>query len=249
MNLMEKIKEFLDSEELVKLFEIKGYKPTVEDGWFKLKNIKNNKIERMRVYNDPNNEKRIRFKGENWAFSLNRNSEGQLYLDHLLIGNVEKEEFNFSMRHIIDKHNKNKIIVKLVDDKNVKHTYKIKEESINIERKSIKDKTLICKNSDYDIKEYAKQEDEYEFEYFTFYKDENNYVRLCNQSKEHANKCLKEFLILEKTYISITAYIEKRIPFLHDSLTYINEIRRNTTTPYKMKKLMRETKKRTTKSI
>ena len=92
MNLMEKIKEFLDSEELVKLFEIKGYKPTVEDGWFKLKNIKNNKIERMRVYSDPNNEKRIRFKGENWAFSLNRNSEGQLYLDHLLIGNVEKEE-------------------------------------------------------------------------------------------------------------------------------------------------------------
>lgn len=232
MDLMEKIKEFLNNKELVSLFEIKGYRPTADKGYFRLINIKNNKIERMGVYNDPNNEKRIRFKGENWAFSLNRDSKDNLYLDHLLIGDVEKEEFDFSFRHYITEDNKDKIVVKLVDDKNIKHIYRIKEDAINIERISVKDKMPSYKR-DFSIKDYKNKKCEYKYEHFSFNKDEKSTAKLSNQSKEYANNCFKEFLILEKTYISITSYIEKRISFLsacineasyHDVMQY--EIKR-----------------------
>ena len=42
MDLMENIKDFLESEELISFFEIKGYRPLAEKGWFRLLNIKNN---------------------------------------------------------------------------------------------------------------------------------------------------------------------------------------------------------------
>ena len=57
MDLMENIKDFLESEELISFFEIKGYRPLAEKGWFRLLNIKNNTIERMGVFKDINNEK------------------------------------------------------------------------------------------------------------------------------------------------------------------------------------------------
>ena len=44
MDLMENIKEFLESEELISFFEIKGYRPLAEKGWFRLLNIKNKNI-------------------------------------------------------------------------------------------------------------------------------------------------------------------------------------------------------------
>lgn len=249
MDIMERIREFLDNEELVNFFEIKGYKPSIEKGWFRLINTKNNTVERMGVFIDPNN-KRIRFKGERWAFSINRDNNNNIYLDHLLIGNVKEEEFDFSFRHNINKDNKNEIIVKLVDDKNVKHTYRIKENSISIERQSVKDKMPKYQNKNYNIKDYAKQEDEYEYKHFHIFKDENGNIKLLNPSKENFDNCLKEFLILEKKYISITSYIEKRINFLSEVIstvtnsdTKLYEIKRKTSTtkPYE-KAITEETK-------
>ena len=70
----------------------------------------------MDILGDENNQNRIRIKGTNFAFSINVDENENLYLDHLLIGNVNKDEYDFIMRsEFID--GKNKITVKLVDDK------------------------------------------------------------------------------------------------------------------------------------
>ena len=196
MDIMGKINEFLNNEELVNFFMVKGYRPTIENGWFVLIDNNKNKSEKMKVFNDLNNSKRIRFKGKNWAFSINKNNENKLYLDHLLIGNVEKDEYDFIMRHNIDENNNNQFIIKLIDDKNKKHIYEINEDEINIERITIKDKNY---SESHSIKDYINQNVEYEHENFSFYKDENNKVKIKDDSIEYAKDCIKEFLILEKS--------------------------------------------------
>lgn len=239
MDLMENIKKFLESEEIKNLFEINGYNTMVIDNEIYLENKNKKTTEKMDILGDENNQNRIRIKGTNFAFSINVDENENLYLDHLLIGDVEQDEYDFIMRsEFID--GKNKITVKLVDDKNVKHIYKIREDSINIERQSIKDKAPKYQNKNYDIKDYAKQKDEYKHNHFYIFKDKDGNVKLSNQSQEFANNCLREFVILEKTYISITPYIEKRIPFLSSCIneaSYLNvtpyEIKRTTEEPYK----------------
>ena len=137
MYLMENIKDFLNSDEIKNLFMINGYNLIIIDNEIYLEN-KNKKItEVMSILGDENNTNRIRFKGTNFAFSINTNKKGNFYLDHLLIGNIEQDEYDFIMRNeVIDE--KNKITIKLVDDKNVKHIYKIKDDAINIDRISIR---------------------------------------------------------------------------------------------------------------
>ena len=222
MDIMRKINEFLNDEELVNFFMVKGYRPTIENGWFVLIDNNKNRSEKMKVFNDLNNSKRIRFKGKNWAFSINKNNENKLYLDHLLIGNVEKDEYDFIMRHNIDENNNDQFIIKLIDDKNKKHIYEINEDEINIERITIKDKNY---SESHSIKDYIDQNVEYEHENFSFYKDENNKVKIKDDSMEYAKDCIKEFLILEKSYITITNYIEKRIPFITKCINECNAIR------------------------
>ena len=217
MDLMENIKELLESEEIKNFFEINGYNLTFIDDEVYLENKNKKTTEKMNILGDENNQNRIRFKGANFAFSINIDENGNLYLDHLLIGNVKKDEYDFIMRKEII-NGENKITVKLVDDKNVKHIYKIRENSINIERQQVKDKTPKYQNKDYDIKDYAKQKDEYEHSHFYIFKDEDGNVKLSNPSQEYRNNCLKEFLILEKTFINITPYIEKRILFLSEAI-------------------------------
>ena len=79
MDLMENIKDFLESEELISFFEIKGYRPLAEKGWFRLLNIKNNTIERMGVFKDINNEKML-YKGVFNPEELPNKLEGNLGL-------------------------------------------------------------------------------------------------------------------------------------------------------------------------
>lgn len=233
MDIMGKINEFLNNEELVNFFMVKGYRPTIENGWFVLIDNNKNKSEKMKVFNDLNNSKRIRFKGKNWAFSINKNNENKLYLDHLLIGNVEKDEYDFIMRHNIDENNNDQFIIKLIDEKNKKHIYEINENEINIERITIKDKNY---SESHSIKDYIDQNVEYEHENFSFCKDENNKVKIKDDSMEYAKDCIKEFLILEKSYITITNYIEKRIPFITECINECNAIRELNVKPYEIKR-------------
>ena len=216
MDILNYIESFTNNRDLMELFALNNYEPI---GWFGLKNIKNKKIERLAINIDKSDPNRVHFKGKNIYFTLNTNSKGEIYLDHLLIGDVEKEEFDFSFRHNITE---NKIIVKLVDDKNVKHIYNIKNDTINIERQSIKNKLPKYQTRNYNIKDYAKQKDEYEYKHFYIFKDEDGNIKLSNQSKEYNNNCLKEFLILEKSFIGITSYIEKRINFLSEAINSIS---------------------------
>lgn len=216
MNVMLELKDFLEDENLINFFLIKGYKPIIKDGWFYLSNSKTKTLEKMTVLNDMNNKQRIRFKGKNLAFSLNRNGEGNLYLDHLLIGDIDKEEFNFIMRHEIIEGT-DIITIRLVDEKNIQHKYKIKNNSVNIQKVSIKDKFKKIKLNSASIKDYIKQSPGYKFEYFAFHKD-NQKAKLNNNSIEHATNCTKEFIALEKSYIGITSYIGKIAPFFNDCI-------------------------------
>ena len=233
MDILNYIESFTNNRDLMELFTLNNYEPI---GWFGLKNIKSKKIERLAVNIDKSDPNRVHFKGENIYFTLNTNSKGEIYLDHLLIGDVEKEEFDFSFRHNITE---NKIIVKLVDDKNVKHIYNIKNDTINIERQSIKNKLPKYQTRNYNIKDYAKQKDEYEYKHFYIFKDEDGNIKLSNQSKEYNNNCLKEFLILEKSFIGITPYIEKRILFLSEA---INTVANSDARLYEIKRKISMTK-------
>ena len=232
MDLMENIKEFLESEELISFFEIKGYRPLAEKGWFRLLNIKNNTIERMGVFKDINNEKRIRFKGKNWAFSLNRDNNDKLYLDHLLIGDVEKNEYTFIMRHNIDENNNNEFIIKLVDKNNIKHIYHIKDDCIHITKETLSPKEFEY-NKDNKFVEKQSNKNNKIIEEFFYFKGKDNKPALLDYSKKYQDACKQEFVILESSYISITSFIAKRIPFLS---TCINEKADDNVKPYEIKR-------------
>ena len=88
MDLMENIKKFLESEEIKNLFEINGYNTMVIDNEIYLENKNKKTTEVMSILGDENNTNRFRFKGTNFAFSININKKGNFYLDHLLIGNI-----------------------------------------------------------------------------------------------------------------------------------------------------------------
>ena len=236
MDLMKNTKNFLESEEIKNLFEINGYNTMVIDNEIYLENKNKKTTEKMDILGDENNQNRIRFKGTNFAFSINVDENENLYLDHLLIGNVNKDEYDFIMRsEVID--GKNKITVKLVDDKNVKHIYKIKDDAINIDRISIRKKEynnehFITKKFEEEVKEDNMLQ-KYSIEHFHLFKGKENQIIIGNQDKEYANNCQKEFLVLEKTYIGITSYIEKRISFF--SACY-NEASYHDVTPYEIKR-------------
>ena len=224
MDLMKNTKNFLESEEIKNLFEINGYNTMVIDNEIYLENKNKKTTEKMDILGDENNQNRIRFKGTNFAFSINVDENENLYLDHLLIGNVNKDEYDFIMRsEFID--GKNKITVKLVDDKNVKHIYKIKDDAINIDRISIEkkeynDEHFITKKFEEEVKEDNMLQ-KYSIEHFHLFKGKENQIIIGNQDKEYANNCQKEFLVLEKTYIGITSYIEKRILFLSEAINTV----------------------------
>ena len=244
MDLMENIKEFLESEEIKNLFMINGYNTTVIDNEIYLENKNMKTTEVINILDDENNRNRLRFKGTNFAFSININENGSFYLDHLLIGNIEQDEYDFIMRNeIID--GKSKITVKLVDDKNVKHIYRIKDDAINIDRISIRkkeynDEHFITKKFEEEAKEDSKLQ-KYEIEHFHLFKGKENQIIIGIQNKEYINNCLKEFVVLEKSFIGITSYLEKRILFLNEAINTISntdaklyEIKRkkSTTKPY-----------------
>ena len=235
MNLMEKLESFLTNKDLINLFKVKGYQPLVIDNWFYLKNLKTNKTEKMSVYQDQKDPKRIRFKGEKWAFSLNRNQEGALYLDHLLIGDVKKEEFIFSMRHkytVIDGNNglvDENINIKLASH-NMKHIFHIRKNALDIEQISVLPKNYT--NPSY----YQNVHPQYQLKHYHFYQDETDTIELLKPSLEKAQECIKEFIYLEDFYPTITSYMSKDFKIIDEAMKKCHDIRRNNTKIYVMKR-------------
>ncbi len=241
MDLMKNIEQILNNEEINKLFIINGYNIIFIDNELYLEDKNKKESKKMSILGDENNKNRIRFKGTNFAFSTNINKEGDFYLDHLLIGNIEQDEYDFIMRReIID--GKNKITIKLVDDKNVKHIYKIKDDSINIDKISIRENKyniehFITKKFEEERKDNKLQK--YEIEHFHLFKGKENQIIIGNKTQQYVNKFLKEFLILEKTFVGITSYVEKIIPIISAS---INELSYLNVTPYEIKRTDKEIK-------
>ena len=85
MDLMENIKDFLDSDEIKNLFMINGYNTIVIDNEIYLENKNKKTTEVINILGDENNKNRFRFKGTTFAFSININKKESFYLDHLLI--------------------------------------------------------------------------------------------------------------------------------------------------------------------
>lgn len=229
MNLTEELKnsieEFLADEEVMSFFEIKGYKPIIgNDNTVYLKNTKKKTLEIMEVKGDPNNKGRIRFKGSTWAFSINRNNKGKFYLDHLLIGNVKEEEFDFIFRHKKTKDGDN-VIVKLIDQNKIKHIYIIKDNSIIIKRIN-KAPTIKYERPNFDFKSQLDIDTEDTVETFIFLRSEIGNPILLNKNKNEVNLTLREFLILEATYPSITNYIARIIPFINSCISECNNVRK-----------------------
>ena len=216
MNLIEKIKEYLKNEELVNLFMIKGYKPIVTENWFGLLNLENDKLEKISVYSNDNN--RIKFEGEKWKYTLNRDNSGNLYLDHLLIGDIKNKEFELIMRQNKDKDGNTSFTIKLIDD-NVRHLYEINENSIHIIKQQTIPREFIFDEDKFIEKDENNQSKDI-VEEFVFHKtDEVAELEECDLTKRVT--CMKEFVILEKYYPSITAYIERRVKFIGDCINKV----------------------------
>ncbi len=220
MNLIDKLKFFLQNEEFSSLLENKSYRIETKNDLFYLFHLNNQ--EKMVILKDPNNNNRIRFKGTNLAFSVSCNEDGTFYLDHLLIGDVKKEEFDFIMRHEII-NQKDKITIKLINNENIKYIYEIDNDNIKID--TISQKQIIKQNENKDI-ELKNQIDiqTYSTE-FNFRRNENGNTEFIEETKDKAKEAFKAFLTLEKTYPTITSYINKRIPFLTDCIREASEIK------------------------
>lgn len=243
-DLINDIEQFLNDEEIMNFFEIKGFKPTFKPilGKYNIVCLENPKkktknIEIMDIKKDRKNKNRIRFKGNTWAFSIKLNNNGKFYLDHLLIGNVIKDEYTFIMRQNIDENNNTEFIIKLVDNNNIKHIYHIKDDCIHITRQTIIPKEFECKNNRFIEKQSNNNKIMEEFLYF---KGKDNNPTLLDYSKKNQDACKQEFLILESSYISITSFISKRIPFLTACITektddkpYKIERKKKISEPYK----------------
>lgn len=220
--------DFLKNEELKSFFEINDYNIIVDNKGVNLISL-NKRRERMSVYKDKNNMNRVHFKGETLYFTLNRDKNDKIYLDHLLIGNMnnmKEKDFSFSFRDNIDDDGKRKIIVKFIDDKEAFHSYIIEDDFINIERITIKDKRYNWDLTPIEAPNYNHNQ-------FYIFKNDRDEAVLSIESKEYANGCLKEFLTLEKTFIGITSYIERRIPFFSNC---INEASYRDVRLYEIKK-------------
>lgn len=217
MNLVSEIKSFLEDEELITLFENKGFKPIFILDCFLLMNLKNNTIENLSILKDLKNKNRTRFKGEKWAFSINRDNNGKLYLDHLLIGDVKKEEFYFSLRHNIDQNNRNQFIIKFIDENNIKNIIKINDNRL-----------ILLK--DYNNKKGTEQKR------FAIYRNEQNQAVSLEDNSNYAKQIFDSLLSLEKIYPTLTAYIGQRIPFINDCLENIVSSKNNSVKTYQIKK-------------
>ena len=232
MNLIERLNIFLKSEEFKNILSIKGYIIVIEKGWYRLLNIETNKEEKLTITTDPNNKNRIRFKGETFAFTLNTNNKGDFYLDHLLIGDVKKEEFDFIMRHNIDKDNNDNFRIKILDNKSIRHIYEISNKSIYIERITTLSREYEYNNENKLTEKNPDKKPNSITQKYKFSR-KGDKINLTSNDSKYTEECIKEFHTLEMTYMTITSYIGKRIPFL--SLC-INEASYCNVTPYEIKR-------------
>ncbi len=198
------------NDSLKSFLEANGYILMLSKNNIEIENLKKKKIEKTIILDD--DKERIRIKGETIAISFNKDNNNNYYLDHLLIGDVKKNEFDFSYRNNLDK-----IIVKMIAD-NQKHIFLIKDNYLGIKKISMPN--INSKKSDNLGINYIVED-------FTLTENDNS------KSENYLKECQNEFIILEYNYPTITSYINDNMPFIskcidtcNDKPTKIYEVKR-----------------------
>ena len=200
----------LMNDSLKSFLKANGYILTLSKNSIEIENLKKKKIEKATILDD--DKERIRIKGETIAVSFNKDSNNDYYLDHLLIGDVKKNEFDFSYRNNLDR-----IIVKMIAN-NQKHIFLIKDNYLGIKKISMPN--INSKKSDNLGINYIVED-------FTLTENDNS------KSENYLKECQNEFIILEYNYPTITSYINDNMPFIskcidtcNDKPTKIYEVKR-----------------------
>ena len=198
------------NDSLKSFLEANGYILMLSKNNIEIENLKKKKIEKTIILDD--DKERIRIKGETIAISFNKDNNNNYYLDHLLIGDVKKNEFDFSYRNNLDK-----IIVKMIAD-NQKHIFLIKDNYLGIKKISMPN--INSKKSDNLGINYIVED-------FTLTENDNS------KSENYLKECQNEFIILEYNYPTITSYINDNMRFIskcidtcNDKPTKIYEVKR-----------------------
>ena len=205
-NIMIRLDNFLKKRDNEQVFSMLGKTLTVENGWITMCNNKKNKKEEIKILSDE--QGRVRIKGHDTAISLSKKNNSY-EIDHIQLGNIDKDEINFSMRKRVD------------EDDNIKYCIKTKEG----------DRNIVCWFSEKEISFNYKGNDERKYFYAA---DSKTNIRLEEEKKE----CFNSLVNLEKKYPAVTAMIATDIPLLDTVTNYCSPSKRkeNSVKVYKLKK-------------
>ena len=98
-NIMIRLDNFLKKRDNEQVFSMLGKTLTVENGWITMCNNKKNKKEEIKILSDE--QGRVRIKGHDTAIRLSKKNNSY-EIDHIQLGNIDKDEINFSMRKRVD---------------------------------------------------------------------------------------------------------------------------------------------------
>ena len=210
MDIMGYIMEFIQTEEIINLFKYNDLEFSITNGVVKLLNNKNKKIERMKISLDSNTN-RLHFQGNTIAFSLNHDKDNVIYLERLIMGNLDNDEIKFIMQDKID-NNEEIIEINFTDNNNNNHCFTLKEDSLVIEKATLIIQYLISKDNDLDFTKDINDmiKGKQQFSYFSFYKSNDGKIKSTGIPKE----CYYEFIELEKICPYMNNYLATKIPFI-----------------------------------
>ena len=219
MDVIEYINKFITSKEIVTFFEANNLKPILKNNTLIFQNTNNSKLQEKVSVNLDSETNRLYIIGSSLACILTEDSTGKIYIKDLIFGNIKERTAHFVMHHNHD--HEEFIDLKFIDSKNTSHNFKMKKDSLTIERINVF-------FSYFTLKESLLTTSEKRVSCFQFTKNNNTIDILETASEENINS-LEEFKLLENTYPTITSYLQLQIPFISECISESIKKRNNTT--------------------
>lgn len=194
-NIMIRLDNFLKRKNNEELFSKLGKTLTVENGWITMRSNKKGKKEDIKILSDE--EGRVRIKGHDTAISLSKTADSY-EIDHIQLGNIDKDEINFSMRKMVDEGNNAKYCIKTSEG----------------------EKNIICWFSNKEISFNYKGDEERKYFYGA---DKKTNIRTAAEKRD----CFNSLVNLEKKYPAVTAMITSEVPLLDTVTNYCSPSKRN----------------------